>query len=417
MHVRSATEQKSRFGRNVEVPAVTRRDVLRGLMTVPLMGGLAAVLNTPLLAQAPESPAPAGGWTSFRNSHQNRGIAAAPLADKLKLLWEVTTPDGTSSTAAIADGRIYMGTLSGDLHCFELRTGKPVWTYKTLDPVPANSFAPGFNAAAALNDKLVLIGDDQGTFHAVSRETGKKVWEKKTAGEIVGGAQVIGDQVIFGSHDGHLYCCLAETGAELWAVETHGPVNATPCLTQGKTVTTGCDQPILRVIDTALGKEAAEIPIRNTMLIAAAASYENNLYFGNSDGQVVAINFIDQTWLWTHVPAGQSTQVKSSPAVTAELVVIGGPDKSLLCLDRKTGEKKWSFATRGQVESSPVIAGNRVYFGANDKTLYALSLADGAEVWREPARAAVKGSPAIAEGHLVIGTSDSNGKILCYGPA
>ena len=93
--------------------------------------GSAALLwglrNDKVLGQPPAA-AP-DSWVSFRNGLYNRGVAAAPLADKLKLVWELTTPDGTSSTAAIADGFVYMGTLSGDLHCIELKTGKQVWTY------------------------------------------------------------------------------------------------------------------------------------------------------------------------------------------------------------------------------------------------------------------------------------------------
>jgi outer membrane protein assembly factor BamB len=120
--------------------------------------------------------------------------------------------------------------------------------------------------------------------------TGKKRWTFETDGEIVGGAQVVGDNVIFGSHDGFLYCFNAKSGKEVWKAETHGPVNATPTIAGKYTFTTGCDQPVLRVFNIENGTTAKEVPLE-ALLLAAAAVKDNILYFGSDGGNVVALDW------------------------------------------------------------------------------------------------------------------------------
>ena len=353
-------------------------------------------------------------WISFRNGLQNHGVAASPLPEKLELLWEFVTPDGTASTPVIAGGKTYVGTLSGDVHCFDLKTGKKAWTYKSVEMVADNDIAPGFNAPLALDDETVFAGDDFGTFHAIVRATGKKRWTFETDGEIVGGAQVVGKNVIFGSHDGFLYCFNSKSGEEVWKAETHGPVNATPAIAGKRTFTTGCDQPVLRVFNIENGTTVKEVPLEALMLAAAAVD-KNLLYFGSDGGSIFALDWETPHEVWGFAFPKRSQQIRSSPALTEKHVIIGSRDKHVHCLDRKTGELKWSFQTRGRVDSSPVVAGDRVYFGSADRNVYGVSIADGKEVWKFPAKQSITGSPAIADGYLVIGTDSSDGKILCFG--
>lgn len=364
--------------------------------------------------KAVETLLPPDAWTSFRNGHANLGVATKPLPDQLELLWEFTTPDGTASTPVILNGKTYVGTLSGEVHCFDLRTGKLEWTYQSVEMVAPNDIPPGFNAPLTADENTIYVGDDFGGFHAIDRATGKRRWFFESDGEIVGGAQLVGEHVIFGSHDGHLYALQSKSGEVVWKAETHGPVNATPAIVGKHTFTTGCDQPVLRVYEIEQGTTVKEPPL-GSLLLAAAASRDNVLYFGTDGGGVFALDWETPKVHWEFSIPNREQQIHSSPAVTEELVIIGSRDKHVHAIDRKTGELKWSFATRAGVDCSPVVAGDRVYFGSKDRNLYAVSLATGQEVWKYNARNAIAGSPAIAEGCLVIGCSNTNGKIFCFG--
>jgi FOG: WD40-like repeat len=355
-------------------------------------------------------------WTTFRNGPHNHGLAQTQLPLSLEVKWSLETPDGTASTAVISGGRVYMGALCGDVYCIDLKSGEVIWTYKSIDEVEPNGFAPGFNAPAAIDDSRVYLGDDQGTFHVIDRQTGRRIWTAETGAEIVGGAQFYGDRVLFGSHDGLLYCHEAATGKLIWKTETKGPVNATPCLSEKYTFTTGCDQPILRVMDVETGQQVSEIPL-GSLLIASPAIWDDILYFGTGDGIVYALDWKKKSIVWQFSIPGRDQQMASSPALTEELLVIGSRDKHVYCLERGTGTLKWSFKTRAKVDSSPVIAGDRVYFGSADRTVYGLDLKTGEPVWKTGVERSVTGSPAIAQGCLVIGTDSAKGKIFCFGGA
>ncbi|MBX3438525.1 MAG: PQQ-binding-like beta-propeller repeat protein, partial [Planctomycetaceae bacterium] len=335
-------------------------------------------------ANRPAALGPAS-WTSFRNSPQQLGIAHTTLPDDLQLLWERDAPDGVPSTPAIAGGRVYVGILAGFLYCLELETGDLVWSYRTIESNDLKDFAPGFQAPVTVTDDLVIAGDEDGTLHAVDRATGKPRWTFPTAGEVIGGATILGDTVIFGSHGGKLYRLKLADGEPLWEFETRGPVNGAQAIGGAFTFVTGCDQPILRVVDIDTGVQHRELPIEG-LLVATPALRDDILYFGTTDGFVCAIDWQANHMVWKYSDPNRVFEIRSSPAVTEDLVLIGSRDKRLHALDRKTGEAVWTFTTRAGVDSSPVVCGDRVYFGSSDKNIYGLTIADGREVWKYAAR-------------------------------
>lgn len=398
---------------NVGTPMTRPSEFLR----IPLRAISHLCVATALLLMMTGRPADAladDSWTSFRNGPQQLGIAHAPLPETLELLWEHSAPDGVSGTAAIADGRTYVGTIGGKLLCLELRTGKVVWEYQSLESEDPNTFLPGFQTPVTLTDQLVLAGDEDGTLHAVDRQTGKRRWSVPTDGEVVGGATVIADRVVFGSHAQRLFCRKLSDGSPVWETDTQGPVNGSPAIGDGQTFVTGCDQPVLRVLDVETGNEQTTIDLEG-LLIATPALKEGMLYFGTSDGIVFAVNAKQRSVEWKYSDENRQFEIHSSPAVTEDLVIIGSRDKRLHAINRKTGKAEWTFATRGGIDSSPVVAGDRVYFGSKDKAVYGVSLSDGSEAWKFNAAQPITASPAIAQGCLVIGTDAANGRILCFG--
>src|SRR5687767_14586739 len=80
-------------------------------------------------AQAPGS-APADRWPQFRGSAPLTGLSDAKLPDLLKVLWTYEAGDAIESSAAIADGVVYVGSQTGELHAVNLADGKAKWKYK-----------------------------------------------------------------------------------------------------------------------------------------------------------------------------------------------------------------------------------------------------------------------------------------------
>jgi outer membrane protein assembly factor BamB len=185
---------------------------------------------------------------------------------------------------------------------------------------------------------------------------------------------------------------------------------------------TGCDKPVLRVVDVAAGQQHAEVTMtdprdaRNVFLLIASPAVDGDvLYFGTDGGEVVAFDWRKQEFLWINSDEDRSAQIDSSPALTDTSVLIGTGDRRLLCLDRATGKERWHFETRGPIAGSPVVVGHRVFFGSSDRNLYAANMEDGAEAWKFNAGQRFTASPAVGEGRLVIGADQSDGKIYCFG--
>jgi eukaryotic-like serine/threonine-protein kinase len=366
-----------------------------------------------LSAGADEMPPSKTSWASFRNGNAQLGVAGGKLPDNLELLWKLEDDDGFVATAAIVGESVYAGGLSGWLYCLDRRTGRVVWKYRSIDDPDPKKFAPGFKSAPTVTAQNVFVGDEDGVLHAVSRETGKAVWKFTTNGEIAGGAAIEGENVIVGSHDSHLYCVKAADGELVWKFQTMDRINCSPAIVEGYTFVAGCDEH-LRVIDLKDGTQKSDIPLES-YLIASPAVLGDMLYVGTYAGEVLAVNWKTDTIEWRYKDPVKDNPYHASAAVTDKLVVVGGQDKQLHCIDRQSGRRVWAFAARGQVNSSPVIAGDRVYFGSNDRNVYAVSLKDGKELWKHNAGRSISAGPAVGENVLVVGTEGSNGALFCFG--
>ena len=362
---------------------------------------------------ATSKPVAANSWSSFRNGFDLLGIAQSTLPEKLTLQWKFEAGEMIVSTAAIVDGRVYVGSLNGQLFCLNLQDGKPIWSYRSITDPDPKAFAPGFKASPTVTADSIYIGDEDGVLHAIDRATGKQRWTAKSGAEIVSSATCYQDKILFGSHDNNLYCVQAADGKQVWKFETQGPVNCTAAIVGNRTFVTGCDEH-LRVINIDTGKEEIDMHMA-TYLIASPAVVNEILYVGTYASEVVAIDWQAKKKVWTFKDEDREFPYHSCAAVTADRIIVGGRDKRLHCLDRKTGKQIWFKETKGKVDSSPVVVGNRVFVGSEDGNLFEFNIADGKELWKFNAGKSISASPAVAEGRLVIGSESSDGIVYCFG--
>ena len=117
-------------------------------------------------------------WPQFRGNHQLTGVSTSTVPKTLKLLWTYEAGEPVESSAAIADGVVYVGSGAGFLHAIDLATGKMRWKYK-VSPEGIGESSP------AVANGTVFVGDLAGVFHAVDASTGKPLWTYKTGSEIL----------------------------------------------------------------------------------------------------------------------------------------------------------------------------------------------------------------------------------------
>src|SRR5579859_2865219 len=326
---------------------------------------LLAVLIFACLRAAPDPAKEA--WPQFRGNPQLTGVAASSLPSTLRLLWTYDAGDSIESSAAIADGVVYVGSQSADLLALDLDTGKLRWKYHVEEGIEESS--------PAVDHGLVFVGDLGGTVHAVNTADGKSVWKRKTGAEIKSSPVISGDRLLVGSYDGNLYCMAARTGAVHWKFRTSSYVHCTPGISEGLAFIAGCDE-TFRAIRISDGIEMFEVSSGGYN--AASPAIAGKLaYFGTFNNYVLGLNLTTHRVLWRYEHPERHFPFYSSAAVADRKVVIGGRDKMVHCLNAKTGKAIWTFMTKSRVDSSPAIAGNRVYVGSNDGRLYVLDLGTG----------------------------------------
>ncbi len=353
-------------------------------------------------------------WPQFRGNYALTGVTTASLPDNLKVLWTYEMGgEPIESSAAIANGVVYIGSGNGYLVALDLATGKERWKYKTSQDLGIGESSP------AVGNGVVYVGDLSGMFHAVDTATGKARWTFQTNSEIKSSPVAFSeggvDKVLIGSYDQNLYCLDAKTGKVLWNFKINGPVHATPSLVNGVAYLTGCDE-VFYGVRTSDGKEVQHV--RSGAYTGASPAISmtptgNMAYFGTFNNDVLAVNMTTKRIVWRYEHPQRHFPFYASAAITPNLVIVGGRDKMVHALNPKTGKMVWIFQSKARVESSAAVSGNRVYVGSNDGLFYVLDLATGKKLWEFTAGAPLSASPAIAAGRIVIGSQD--GKLFCFG--
>jgi len=97
------------------------------------------------------------------------------------------------ATAAVAGGRVFLGSLSGRISAYSTRSGRRVWSRATGSYVYASAAISNVRGRG----RTVFVGSYDGHFYALSARTGGVRWRYNARGWISGSATVIGRVVYF----------------------------------------------------------------------------------------------------------------------------------------------------------------------------------------------------------------------------
>ena len=111
-------------------------------------------------------------------------------------VWQYDKIRRTVSTAAIADGLIYISDFSGYLHCLDLKTGAEYWTHDLLAAVWSSPF---------VIDGKVYIGDEDGDVTIMLAGKKKEVLSEVNMGSAVYGTVVPANNALFLNNRSQLF--------------------------------------------------------------------------------------------------------------------------------------------------------------------------------------------------------------------
>jgi len=118
-------------------------------------------------------------------------------------IWQYDKIRRSISTAAVADGFVYVADMSGLLHCLDVETGKPNWTYDMMAPVWGSPLAA---------DGKVYLGDQDGDVAVLKAGPEMKKLAEVDMGSSVYSTPVPANGVLFIMTSSQLYAIAVSTG-------------------------------------------------------------------------------------------------------------------------------------------------------------------------------------------------------------
>ena len=402
----------------------------------------------------------ANDWTMWRHDAGRSGFnqEESVLAPPLELAWTAFVDPNRNvfmeSSPAIANGKLYMTTLGDSfgnpqaaLYAFDLQTGQQLWSTLSLNIALTRS------TAAVANGKVYVVSED-GYLYCLNAETGVLVWQTQVApsGTPAYASPAIQDGKLYIGTLGYssslpkLLILNAETGTILGqkALDNSFDVYGSPVVV-GNLLFVGAggyslENGYLLCFDvsnplniTELWRKPLEGRAMNTPVVS-------------NDGFVYYIPFKTPTHLYCYRadPSGAEERIYSlsggvvwymSPAIAYNNLYFGGADRIFYAVDllkfhaQDPNPIRWTFGLPGNSPpmpvGSPAVANGIVYFSSDDNgnpngAFYGLNAFTGGFVFYYTATNNGTGSsqsaPAAAENHVCFASYDDpgDGGLYCF---
>ncbi len=312
-------------------------------------------------------------WTSFIWITKSRVHCLSESTGEAIWSTEIESQQWQSSSPAISNGKVLLGSTSGDFYCLSENSGEILWSRSTGLGI---NFT-GITSSPVVKDDRVYIGAGNGRLYCFDL-SGNEIWNFSVGANIyTSSPTIVDDRIYIGSDNCRLYCVKKEDGSELWNFSTSGRVRTT------------------------------------------AAYYNEKLYFVASlyhgdwaivDGYLYCIN-TDGSQEWVTNIGISST----SPTIAHDKIFVG-TSEGFYCYNM-AGEELWEFTPNGPVSLASCATNGEVLFMTNvndselnaHSTLYCLDF-NGNQIWNytlKPYQWALS-SPSISDGTVFVASDNGH---------
>ena len=280
--------------------------------------------------------------------------------------WEFRTKSHVESTAAIADGRVFIGAGDDGFYCLSLEplaNGQPqvVWH------LSGDEFRD-CESSPLVSEGVVYFGLGEGGFAvcAVDAKTGTLLWRVETPYPVFAPPTVANGKLYIATGNGNYVQSAADLlEMKLQVLRDDGASEQQLAEARQRL------KPVGEVWSIDLATHAVDWKFETgDAILGAVVSGEDSLYFGSRDGHLYRVS-----------PEGQlihkfdlHAPLVASPALGRKHVYCATASGRLFCLEAATLKLVWDAALGGgeTFSSSPAIAHGHVYIGTAQQGLRCL---------------------------------------------
>ena len=340
----------------------------------------------------------------YRQSFSRKGFAPTKGPEEPSILWVSSLNDTVTTSPAVADGMVFVGTSGGDFYALDMTTGNIIWMFKT---------ASSISSSPVIMNGIVFFGTEEpGKVYALDSYTGlvRWVYEVPNGAAVYSSPAIFDDMVFVGCSDRYLRCLSQFEGNLVWTTYIGGEYLSSPAIADNMVFITS---PYVYAVDMFTGKLIWKYQT-NWSVISSPAVADGLVFVGSkNDDKVIALEQDSGRLVWSFRTGGWLT----SPAIDSvkKLVIVGCRDARIYCLDEYRGYLEWEYIDGVNYLSAPTISMNGlIYIGSSNGNLYCIDEETGSEVWKYSVGASIVSSPAVIYEHVFVGSLD--GKIYCFGP-
>ncbi|MFP4233601.1 MAG: PQQ-binding-like beta-propeller repeat protein [Nitriliruptoraceae bacterium] len=325
-------------------------------------------------------PVAAGEFALITSTDEDRGRSTVTALEHMtgEPVWQVTFAEQFRDSPAVEGDLAVLASVSGTLHCLEVRSGTKRWSRAALDPLLS-----WVTNTPSIGRGLVLSGDASAVV-ACRLEDGTLVWQRRDLGQHLNHVNYTAPTVV----GGHVVVGFWPQAPGLIVLDANSGQVQTPDNAVEHAATAGWGDGIPRA------PRADLVRIAEDVLVMEA-------------GRLVRRTLPDATERWS-VPAPGLFAI-AAPVVARDVVLLVDHGTALQARDAGTGRWLWRFDQSGDaalprlpyarvgaaLASAPALADDVAVLGLSDGRLRVVRLDSGAVVGRGSVPGALLEHPVV----------------------
>jgi outer membrane protein assembly factor BamB len=342
---------------------------------------------------------PTTGWNFVRKNTQSTAAMESDFKGQLNLKWENKVSENQCGPLSAAGGNLVFCGTKGRVYFFDLETGAYMGRYKAKR---------GIQTGLTTIDSLAYlgVGPKRDEFICLNLHNQKKLWSLDLK-DVTGAPIIIQDKLFIGSAKGRVFCLNRFGGNVIWQDSVKARTLAGPS-GDDKTVYFPFDDGILRGYEVMKGELIFESNLNQPLVSKVVVG--KRIYVTGADGGLFALVKGSGKVIWKKE---FSDPIWASPALDGDLLFVGDNGGNLRALRVSDGDICWEFKCNGVILSAPIVVGDFVLFGSLDRSLYCLEKKTGRLVSKRDFKSGLY-FPAIGDNGIVC-IAAHNGTIQCFG--